>query len=57
MGFWRKSGEKFIRKVNTIRKCLKSIGGMNKILTDIGSLLNMLLCAGLVKVYIAEAYG
>jgi uncharacterized membrane protein len=29
---------------------------MNKILTDIGSWLNLILCASLVKVYFAESY-
>lgn len=53
LGFWQ-DGTKYTRKIATVVDTLKNIGGMNKILTDVGSWLNVLLCAGLVKVYFAE---
>lgn len=56
VGFFHDNTMIYSRKVYTLLNCLKNIGGMNKILTDIGSWLNLLLCAGLVRVYIAEVY-
>jgi hypothetical protein len=56
VGFWRDRSMHYTRKVFPVLTCLKDIGGMNAILTLIGNWLNFLFCAGLVKVYIAEAY-
>lgn len=56
VGYWRDSTMHYSRKVFPLLTCLKDIGGMNSILTLIGSWLNLIFCAGLVKVYIAEAY-
>lgn len=55
LGFWP-DGMYYSRKIFSLLTCLQKIGGFNKIFTDMGSWLNMFLCAGLVQVYIAEAY-
>lgn len=52
VGYWH-DGTKYSRKIYSFIACLKNIGGMNKILTDIGSWLNMFLCASLIRVYFA----
>lgn len=56
VGFWRDATMHYARKVFPALTCLKDIGGMNSILTLLGSWLNLIFCAGLARVYMAEAY-
>lgn len=54
LGYWQSHGTKYSRSIYNLLKCLQNIGGMNKILTDIGSWMNLFFCAGLIRVYFAQ---